>query len=198
MSRRGYGTAATPVTQLSADFPTVFANPLRPADAGDWVPTANMVRAGVDVTLLRSINGKSGAGGGTPAPRGDPLFTADLTGAPNDYRNSERNGFFRYQPMVRLDNLVTSRSNVYAVWITVGFFEVEDAPDFDPAVHVDMPTYQRIYPEGYAFAREDGVDVGNVRRLRGFYLIDRTKMAGYEPGADHNVEEVIRLRRRIE
>ena len=208
-SRRGYGAAGAVATLLSDKFPTVFSNPLRPADAGDWVPTKEMMRDGVDVTLLRSINGTSGAdvtGSTKPAPQGDPLFTTELLGANNDFRNSERNGFFRYQPMVRLDNLTTGRSNVYAVWVTIGFFEVEDAPsksDFaaangglsDPQL---TELYNRVYPEGYAFAREDGVDVGNTRRLRGFYIIDRTKIAGFEPGADHNVENVIRLRRRIE
>jgi hypothetical protein len=108
--------------------------------------------------------------------------------------------------MTRLGSLITNRSNVYAVWVTIGFFEVEEAPsnsDFasanggisDPQL---TELYNRVYPEGYAFSREDGVDVGNTRRLRGFYIIDRTKMAGYEPGADHNVENTVRLRRRIE
>lgn len=209
-SRRGYGAAGAAATLLSDKFPTVFANPLRPADAGDWVPTKEMMRDGVDVTLLRSINGKSGAdvtGADKPAPQGDPLFTTELLGANNDFRNSERNGFFRYQPMVRLDNLTTGRSNVYAVWVTIGFFEVEDAEEYRSnfnAAHAALtPTerdelFKKVYPDGYAFAREDGVDVGNTRRLRGFYIIDRTKMAGFEPGADHNVENVIRLRRRIE
>jgi hypothetical protein len=204
-SRRGYGANGDPATLLNAQFPTVFGNPLRPADAGDWVPLPNMVRAGVDATLLRSDDGTAGA---SAAPAGDPLFSTELLNPENDYRNSERNGFFRFQPLVRLDNLVTSRSNVYAVWVTIGFFEVEEAPDYSTTFltnHGGVPDspemralYNRVYPEGYAFAREDGVDVGNVRRLRGFYIIDRTQMAGFEPGADHNVGNVIRLRRRIE
>jgi hypothetical protein len=109
--------------------------------------------------------------------------------------------------MVRLDNLVTTRSNVYAVWVTIGFFEVEEAPSYAqfrtnngglPDDQAAQTLYKQVYPDGYAFGREDGVDVGNTRRLRGFYMIDRTRMAGFEPGADHSVENVVRLRRRIE
>ena len=39
--------------------------------------------------------------------------------------NPDRNPFFRYQGLERLSNLVTTRSNVYTVWITVGYFEVK-------------------------------------------------------------------------
>ena len=39
--------------------------------------------------------------------------------------NTDRNPYFRYQAIQRLGNLTTTRSNVYAVWITVGYFEVE-------------------------------------------------------------------------
>ena len=204
-SRRGYGNASLPPAALDVNFPTVFANPLRPPDAGDMVPIPDMLRSGVDCTLLRSIDGTAGT---TAAPQGDPLFVANLSAAGgDDYRNSLRNGFFRYQPVVRLDNLVTNRSNVYAVWVTIGFFEVEEAPDYASKFLTAngctdnaeaQALYNRVYPDGYAFGREDGVDVGNTRRLRGFYMIDRTMMAGFEPGADHNVENVIRLRRRIE
>ncbi|MBL9161874.1 MAG: hypothetical protein JNL18_03935 [Planctomycetaceae bacterium] len=203
-SRRGYGANTAPAATLNANIPTMFANPLRAADAGDLVPIPGMMRAGVDCTLLRSLSGTAGA---AAAPSGEPLFSADMIGNGNDHRNSQRNGFFRYQPMVRLNNLVTNRSNVYAVWITIGFFEVEEAPAYDqfrtdngglPDNPEVKALYNRVYPDGYRFGREDGVDVGNTRRLRGFYMIDRTMMAGYEPGADHNVENVVRLRRRIE
>ena len=44
--------------------------------------------------------------------------------SPNPYNDTFRNPFFRYQGLQRLGNLVTTRSNVYAVWITVGYFEV--------------------------------------------------------------------------
>ena len=37
-----------------------------------------------------------------------------------------RNLYFRYQALDRLGNLITTRSNVYAVWITIGYFDVNE------------------------------------------------------------------------
>jgi hypothetical protein len=125
-----------------------------------------------------------------------------------------------YQPLSRLDNLVTNRSNVFAIWITVGYFEMEPAPnwndpdpavraqvrarfggtgnDTDPATIAGLALYNRVYPEGYMLGREVGSDTGDTKRHRGFYIVDRTEEVGYKPGEDMNVEKMIRLRRRIE
>jgi hypothetical protein len=125
-----------------------------------------------------------------------------------------------YQPITRLSNLVTTRSNVYAIWVTVGYFEVERAPDWnDP----DDPTrlavrarfgatdnntddqtirgralYDRVYPDGYTLGEELGTDTGDTDRHRAFYIIDRTEPVGFKPGEELNVQKAIRVRRRIE
>jgi hypothetical protein len=140
-----------------------------------------------------------------------PLFSETFT-AP--YIDGERNPYFYYQPMTRLGNLVTNRSNVYAIWITVGYFEVEPAPNFnDPGVAerfggvtgasatvnaAAQALYNRVYPDGYMLGKEVGSDTGDVHRHRGFYIIDRSEPVGFKPGEDLNVERTIRLRRRIE
>jgi hypothetical protein len=128
-----------------------------------------------------------------------------------------------YQPMSRLGNLVTNRSNVYAIWITVGYFEVEPAPNWndsdddrreairrrfgatdgwddnnDPTTVAALALYNRVYPDGYMLGREVGSDTGDVKRPRGFYIVDRSEEVGFKPGEDLNVEKTIRLRRRIE
>ena len=65
---------------------------------------------------------------------GIPLFSEEV---PEPSIDAERNPGMMYQPMTRLGNLVTTRSNVYAIWVTVGYFEVEKAPDWnDPNVAV--------------------------------------------------------------
>ncbi len=214
-SRRGY-TGSSPLV-LDADIPTFFANPFRSPDAGDLVPldVSEMKRDGVQCTMLRQDE----FSGATPKP---PLFAAETTvddpaTATVDeslFRNSDRNAFFRDQPTMRLANLTTTRSNVYAVWVTIGFFEVEEFDDSDPAdqailaryntnagtladARVD-PLFNTVYPDGYMLGQEAGSETGALERIRQFAIFDRTIPVGFEPGKNHNVERAVRLKRRIE
>ena len=88
----------------------------------------------------------------------------------NDYRDTGRHAFFRYQTMNRLNNSVTTRSNVYAIWVTIGYFDA------------NAPT----------------VEVEPVKRHRAFYIFDRSIPVGYEPGKNHNVLDAVLLRRIIQ
>ncbi|MDC0937287.1 hypothetical protein OAS39_13460, partial [Pirellulales bacterium] len=206
-TRRKPSGTSTDMLDLDDSLPTFFGNPFRSPDAGDLVPLVSMIHTGVDCTFLRSMDSKAATSGNPPSSGGNPVFAAATT---TDYNNAARNSYFRYQPMTRLDNLVTTRSNVYAVWITIAFFEVEPAPSWindeaHPVTGTSMQTmfptqalYNRVYPDGYMLAKESGAETGETRRLRGFYVIDRSIPVGFEPGADHNVEDAIRLRRRIE
>ena len=90
-----------------------------------------------------------------------PLFSETAT---TPYLDANRNSYMTYQPLTRLGNFVTNRSNVFAVWITVGYFEMEKAPSWDepsvqlrfggdgmpnsPASLAALELYNRAYPEG--------------------------------------------------
>ena len=145
----------------------------------------------------------------------DPSFTGvtqfdTSASTTNDYNDTERNAYFAYQPMTRLSSMTTTRSNVYAIWVTVGFFEVEKAPDLATFENLNDPPpgtlsnaqlqalYDRVYPEGYQLGKEAGSDIGDIRRVREFVMIDRTVPVAFEAGQNHNVDKAIRLRRRIE
>ena len=99
-------------------------------------------------------------------------------------RSAANSVYFQTQLMQRLSNLTTTRSNVYAVWITVGFFELKGAPGTGG---------DGISP--YQVGREYGLDSGSRQRYRAFYIIDRTQPVGYSPGKRMNADKTIILRR---
>lgn len=75
-------------------------------------------------------------------------------------------------------NLTTPRSNVFAVWLTMGFFEVDGS---DAVTNAEL-----------------GSDSGDSKRYRAFYLIDRTIPVGFERGKNHNADKVIILKRMLQ
>lgn len=81
------------------------------------------------------------------------------------HADPNRSAYFRYDERQRLGNLTTHRSSVFAIWITVGFFEMDD--------------------------NGNPVAIEGAPRQRGFYLIDRSIPVAFEPGNNHNVDRVI-------
>ena len=152
------------------------ANPYRAANAFNRVWQQADVRLPSDTGLFRrglqngnDPNDKAGI------PR--PLF--DFYSDPNaQANNTTRNAYFKHDMRQRLGNLATTRSSVFAIWITVGLFEVN--------------------PDGTVSDRELGSDSGEVRRHRGFFVLDRSIPVAFEPGKNHNVERAIRVSSFIE
>jgi hypothetical protein len=197
-SRRGLSATDPLAPDSTGTYPTLFAHPFRSFAGGDMVPTLNgqpalQLNREIEATVLRS----------DPTNGNRPLFQFDTTLAltttgPNanvgPCNDPNRNAFFRYQAIERLGNLVTTRSNVYAMWITVGYFQVTPAPIKAGGTSYD-PT---IYPDGYQLGPELGADTGEVERHRAFYIYDRTIPVGFQRGQDINVEKGLLLRRFIE
>ena len=86
------------------------------------------------------------------------------------YADSERNPYYRYRGINRLSNLLTTRSNVYAVWMTVGFFEID--------------SNQKLGPEL-------GIENGEPQRSKSFMIIDRSLPLGYKKGINLNAQDAI-------
>ncbi len=180
-SRRGDGAATGLLISPNPSNPSYFGNPIRSAAGADLVPLASMMQRGVDVTLLRSKTGNATM----------PLLANETGGAPNDATNSARNPYFAYQNLERVSNMVTTRSNVFGVWLTIGYFEA--FPNTATAGGIDAG-----HPDGYQLGAELGSTTGDIERHRAFYIFDRSIPVGFERGQNHNVNRAILLKRYIE
>ena len=197
----GLGAPLVDETQLSTAFtptdpPTRFPKPFRSPKGLGLVPTSalmNNLDREVNSTLLRE-NGNV------------PVFVNEWTADPTDnYHNTDRNPYFRYLPLTRLGNIAGTRSNVYAIWVTVGYFEVEPAvfednnnDNLDDTLACTLDEFSRIYPDGVRIGREVGSDSGEVKRNRSFYIIDRSIPVGFKRGMDLNVKDAVLVERDIE
>lgn len=180
-------------TMSMQTYPTDFANPFRAATATELMPNVHDMRRqdAIEGTLMRS----SATVSGSAALRDQPLFgSLQTTSAVQD---ATRNSQLRYQGLQRLANLTSTHSNVYAVWITVGYFEVTDNNNVDP-ITGSVTGVDAGHPDGLQLGREIGEDSGTTQRHRAFYIIDRSIPVAYEPGVDHNVDRAVVLRRLIE
>lgn len=177
-SRRG-STTGTNQLDDNSSTPTYWGNPFRVASAASLMPSS-LAQPTNNVGLLRKH----------PTKNNQPLFGAnDYTigqNAGNDYRDPARNRLMAVENIERLSNLVTTRSNVYAIWVTVGYFEVTPI-----AV---SPTN----PDGYQIGQELGTDTGEIKRHRGFGIYDRSIPVGYERGMNHNVEKGFLIKKMLE
>ena len=94
---------------------------------------------------------------------GDSDPNKDIVGSP----------YFRNEFRQRLGSMVTTRSSVFSIWITVGYFDVDE--------------FGRI-------GAERGILEGQIERNRAFYMFDRSIPMAFEPGKDHNVDNGILVR----
>jgi hypothetical protein len=211
LSRQGDGGT---VNVMNPVWPTRFGNPFRSADSADLMPIlALRNQFPIQATLLRANT--SGA-----APQ--PLFQINSTiatagqwmsgtipgrntlpgapGSPANAHDINRNPYFRYQPLQKLGAVAANNSNCFAVWITIGYFEVEEnRPDMTAAVGPgNLMTFDAAHPDGYCLGQEIGIDSGEVVRHRSFFIIDRSIPVGFIPGSRLNTDDCVLVRRLIE
>lgn len=113
-----------------------------------------------------------------------------------DYRHTDRNPAFRYQLYTKLGGNVTIRSNVYAIWITMGLFEVERVNPF--LTNRGGDAMQLRYPDGFKLVREADAIYGSNKRYRIFAIVDRSIPVGFLRGENINVDRAILVRRVID
>ena len=99
------------------------------------------------------------------------LFERSQAELHRNFRNLDRDPFFRFQNQARLANLTTHHSNVFMVRFTIGYFNVDPATKAIGSEYLDP----RV---GY-------------QRPRGMFIVDRSIPVGYVPGEKLNSDNVI-------
>ena len=105
-----------------------------------------------------------------------------------------RNPYFRYLALQKLGSVFSTHSNVFAVWLTVGYFEV--TPAANP--NLKDASGNLVYPDGYQLGQELGSDTGDIVRHRAFYIFDRSIPVAFMRGLDVNQRRATVLQRLIE
>lgn len=173
--------------RLNAALPTTFANAYQSGFSSNiQVSPQPTVTAETDslrrkrpvsIGVLRPIQTAS------PSADDPSQFSADLapttvstTPEPRVVQAAAEQPFVSYQHAMRLPNLTTNQSNVFAVWITIGLFE------YDPVEGI-----------GREYVGPSGVP----QRSKSFYVVDRSIPVGFAPGKQYNTDKTILLRRKV-
>jgi hypothetical protein len=91
--------------------------------------------------------------------------------------------YFRSEWLQKMMNLTTVRTHQYAVWITVGFFEVTQVGNADLVDQRPDLAYDRL-------GREIGLN-GRPYRSRGFFILDRTRAVGFNAALPGTFRDVV-------
>lgn len=149
-------------------------NPLGPTDfAGFFTSTEGRMHIPPAATGMVPGKGSLGTAFTVDPANGNEFFDAVADPA----HDVEGNAYFRNEFRNRLTNLTTTRSSVFAIWITIGYFEID--------------RQGRI-------GQEIGTDTGESSRDRAFFMIDRSIPVAFEPGRNHNIDQTILTRTIIE
>jgi large repetitive protein len=114
------------------------------------------------------------------------------TSGPSTSIDNRQHPYFRMEMLQRIMNLTTPRTHQYAVWITIGFFEVTRPGDLgmlgsaNPALAFDI------------LGPEVGAVTGKNVRYRGFYLIDRLQLTSFSPNTPGSYRPAVVYRNRIQ
>lgn len=151
----------------SGTLPSEIGAPFRSPTSANLVPNSDQLQKPGDVTLLRESNS-------------NPFIK------PAEFSGDGSNPYTVLESVQKLSDVTTTRSNVFAVWMTLGYFEAKGTSG-----------NASIYPvrsdgKQYEFGKEKGVDNGTAKRHRMFLFIDRSTPVGFRRGDDSlNFRDVI-------
>jgi hypothetical protein len=153
--------------------------------------TVNLYWPGGNASTLLSTDA-TGALVTTPVPlpsgATNPYLGANSAGANADAR---QHPYWRSEQIQRIMNLTTPRTHQYAVWVTIGFFEVKRQGDLGMFAYNPSLAFDILGPE-------IGAANGKNTRYRGFYLVDRLRLTGFNPSSASGFRQAIVYRQRIQ
>ncbi|WP_068130501.1 hypothetical protein [Roseimaritima ulvae] len=181
-SRRGFTAANNPHlasagtypdldANLNRDYPTPFVGTFQPAETANIAPPLHTNSSGA-ADRMRLTEKQVTLNRETFTPQTPPrrVFERDASAAVQA-NDPDRHAFFRHDEVTRLANLTSDNSNTFAMWVTVGLFEV------DPSTLDVLDEY--------------GADQGANQRFRAFYIIDRSVPVAFEPGRENNAKNTV-------
>ena len=177
------GLGAASATTVPPGYVISWSNASVPGD-----PNVNvLINATIDPPSLVNTNYNLAALPTVPNPNPAPAVPV-----PNFYLGSaadtdtRQHPYFRTEWLQRVMNLTTVRTHQYAVWITIGFFEV--TREGDPSLVNSNPTlaYDQL-------GQELGLLSGRNVRFRSFFLLDRTRAIGLQPAEPDRLSHRRRL-----
>lgn len=178
-SRQGYsatggvlsgGLPAGVNNHLNPDFPTQFAGLYRSPWHSHFSP--ELPGAGNPYVLRQTPAAASLLRSNASTVNQPLLYDTANQQSPNRYP------FVTYQSTMRLPNLVTTHSNVFAMRMSLGYFE-----------------YNQLDGQ---LGREYKSEMGRAERNNGFFIIDRSIPVGFYPGIDLNSDKTVLIRRYFE
>ncbi|MGZ3318639.1 MAG: hypothetical protein ACXU95_15240, partial [Isosphaeraceae bacterium] len=129
---------------------------------------------------------------GVPTGVPNPYLGANSVTGPPVQLDQKQHPYFRTEMLQKAMNLTTVRTHQYAVWITVGFFEVkrrgnaEMIASADPRLAFDV------------LGPEIGRGGDQHLRYRGFFLVDRLKLDGFDPTSSGQWQSAVVYRQNLQ
>jgi large repetitive protein len=118
-------------------------------------------------------------------------------GASNPYpgnaaaNDNRQHPYWRSEQLQRIMNLTTVRTHQYAVWVTIGFFEVLKQGDLGMVAYDPRLAFDILGPEL-------GAANGKNTRYRSFYLVDRLQLTGFNPASPSSFRAAVIYKNRIQ
>ncbi|WP_165229754.1 hypothetical protein [Aquisphaera insulae] len=128
--------------------------------------------------------------GNAPAP-GIPATGVYLGSNVTPKPDLSQSPYWRTEMLQKVMNLTTVRTHQYAVWITIGFFEVKREGDLGMLATAPVLAFDLMGPE-------IGAAVGQATRYRAFFIVNRLKLTGFDPNTPGSFRPAVVYRQRIE